>query len=172
MQVAQFWPGFDAKLADQQLAGPVVGRQGLGRAAAPVQGQHELCVEPLAEWLLGGEGLQLEDQVGMPGRDSGRHRPAIQRLQAQLLQARPGVAPQHVRRDIGQRFAPPQRQRLGEDPGRLRPVGHLHRFGALPGQAAEPEQVRLVLADPEQIARDPGLRSACHPQDREAGAGI
>jgi len=63
MQQGQFRAGINAEFLDQVLRGPLVGRQRLTLAAAPVQGQHELGPEPLPHRVGRSQVGQLRDQL-------------------------------------------------------------------------------------------------------------
>ena len=57
---------FDAQFLDQHRTGHAVDLEGLGLAARPVEGEHQLTAEPLAERMRGDQLLKLADQSGVP----------------------------------------------------------------------------------------------------------
>ena len=64
-EVTQFRAGLDPELLDQRAPGLPVGAQGVGLAARPVQGEHELLVEPLTQRHLSDQLGQLADRVAV-----------------------------------------------------------------------------------------------------------
>jgi hypothetical protein len=55
----------DAQLLSQELPGPLVGLQRLGLAPRAIQTQQQLPVQPLLQWVLSDQRLQLGDQLGV-----------------------------------------------------------------------------------------------------------
>ena len=93
MQVLEFGPGLDAKLVDEHPAHPVIGGQRVRLVAAPVQGEHQVGVQPLAQRELRDQRLQLRDRLRVPAQVQLRFQAPFHRLQTQLLQARYLAAP-------------------------------------------------------------------------------
>jgi hypothetical protein len=54
VQAPQRFPGIDAVLTGQQVAGTPAGVQCLRLPTAAVQRKHELAVQPLPQWTFGG----------------------------------------------------------------------------------------------------------------------
>ena len=65
MQRAQLRPGLDADLVDEHPARLAVGLERLGLAAGPVQREHALPVQPLAQRVLRGERIDLRQDLAM-----------------------------------------------------------------------------------------------------------
>ena len=65
VQVAQFAPWFDPEFVDERAACGLVGVQRLRLAAAPVEGEHQLAAQALAQRVLGDERLELARQLGV-----------------------------------------------------------------------------------------------------------
>ena len=87
VEVMQLGSWLDPELLDEDLARVAVGLQRVGLAAAAVQREHQLRVQPLAPRVLGRELLELGDQLRVaPGGEVGvdAH---LQRREALLLQA-------------------------------------------------------------------------------------
>ncbi len=59
LRVAQLTPELDAELLGQGSPGVLVGLERLRLAAGPIEGEHELAAQPLPQWMLGDECLQL-----------------------------------------------------------------------------------------------------------------
>ena len=54
----------DPQLVDERAAGFLIGAKRLGLAPRPVEREHQLAAEPLAERILLDEALQLADELG------------------------------------------------------------------------------------------------------------
>ena len=63
MELAQLPARLDAQLVDELPSGLLVHVERLGLPAAPVEREHQLRTEPLPQRMLGGERLELRDQV-------------------------------------------------------------------------------------------------------------
>ena len=70
VQVLQCFPGVDAELSGEQVAGAPVGGERLGLPAAAIQRQHELAVQPLPQRMACGQVLQ--SPVSASSRPSAR----------------------------------------------------------------------------------------------------
>ena len=72
MEVVELGAGLDPELVDEDVAGVAVGLERVGLAAAAIQGEHQVRVQPLAPRVLGRELLKLTDQFGVaPGGQVG-----------------------------------------------------------------------------------------------------
>jgi hypothetical protein len=156
LQVPQLGGGLHAQLPDQDPAGLLVCGQRLSPAAASRQGQHELGVETLPERILRRHRLQLRDELTVTAQMQARIDPPFDRLQPQLLPARHLLTVQQLARDIGKRRSPPQVQRLAQYVGRPLPSPGPHGRAAFLAQPREPQQVQLVIAEPDQVPRIAG----------------
>ena len=108
VEVVEFGARFDPELLDEDLAGVAIGLQRVGLAAAAIEREHQLGVQPLTPWVLGGELLELADQVGVaPGGELGvdAH---LDGGEALLLQARDLRRRERRGREVGQRRSAPQ----------------------------------------------------------------
>ena len=114
MQAPQRFPGVDAELAGEQVAGTPVGGQRLGLPAAAIQRQHELAVQPLPQRMLGGQLLQLAGERVVPAKRQVSIDPRLQRGEPQLLQAGRLGPGERVVGQVGQHPAAPQPQRLAQ----------------------------------------------------------
>jgi hypothetical protein len=155
-QLLQFPPGIHAELVGQGGAGPLVGGQRLGAPPGAVQRPHQQQPPLLPQRLVGQQPAQLGDHLAVPPAGDPGFKLQLGGGQPQLVQ--PFGLGLHVRRrrDVGQRGATPQRQRLGQQPrGRLRVAAGQH-LPALAEQRREPVHVQVVRADQQLVARRPG----------------
>ena len=112
MQPAQLRAGLDADLLHERRARAAVGLQRLRLPPGAIQREHQLPVQALAQRMLGDEPLELADQLAMaPVRELGVDR-LRERGQPQLLQPPDLRRRERLVGDVGQRRAPPQRERL------------------------------------------------------------
>ena len=112
MQVPELGSRFDADLLDERGARLTVGLQRLGLPSRAVEHEHPLRVEPLAQRLLRREHVELADDLAMPSRRYVALDRQLERRQAQLLQVADLSTRERLVRDVGQRCAAPERQRL------------------------------------------------------------
>jgi hypothetical protein len=66
VQESQFRPGLGAQLFDKHRAGILVGSQRLGLPPAPVQGEHQLPAQALAQRVRRHHFVQVREQPLMP----------------------------------------------------------------------------------------------------------
>jgi hypothetical protein len=156
VQLAQLGAGLGTELLDQHAAGALVILERLRLPSAADEGQHELGVKALPQPMLRGQRLQLRHQLGVAAEVQPGVRLPFHGLQPQLLQPRPLSAAQQLRRDVRQRIAPPQPERLAERRSGLLPVVGPHRGGALAAKTGEAQQVHLFLACLNQVAGETG----------------
>jgi hypothetical protein len=151
VQGAQLGAWFDAHVGGDELAGVVVSSQGVGLPARAVQGEHVQGVQVLIQRVGTGELAEFGDGFGVAAEVQAGLQPDLQCLQPQLTEPVPFSLPERVGRYVGERLAPPQRQRgaglcLSLGPGpvtRSRPgVGD---------QCLEPGDVQLARADLNQV---------------------
>jgi hypothetical protein len=177
VQVPQPGPGLDAELGDQHIAGALVGGQRLALPPAPVQGQHQLPVQALAQRMAGGQLPQLGNQLLVMAPAQLTLDPPVQRLHMQLFQVRQPLIAQQLGGHVRQRRAAPQSQRLRRGPRRLRPPARASRRARVPGQRLEPGRIQLIAPDRDHITggtghdprRDPLIKLP--PQPHHEGAG-
>ncbi|MCJ8503509.1 hypothetical protein MRU69_01335 [Kocuria flava] len=176
LQVLQGRGGIQAQLAGEAPAQRGVALERLGRPPGAVEGGHEQPVGALPQRLPDHEVLEGGHRVvDRPGAQR-QHRPVLHGPQAQLLQARGLGGGETVVGELGVGGPAPQRQRLVEDPGRLR-----RRHPGGPGaQGLEPAGVDRPGRQRQPVARRPGphglsAQDRAQPRDdgvqRPAGAG-
>jgi hypothetical protein len=110
LELPQLRPRLDPQFVDQELPSPAHRLEGVRLAARPVQGDHQLPAQPLAQGVLGHERLQLADQVLAAPAGQPRGEPLLDRLHVKLLQARDLALRELVEAVVGERVASP----LGE----------------------------------------------------------
>ena len=119
MEVMELGARLDPELLDEHLARVAVGLQRVGLAAAAIQREHQLRVQPLAPRVLAGELLKLADQFGVaPGGEVGLDA-HLHGREVLLLQARDLSRRERRGGELGQRRPPPQPQRLAQLRGRI-----------------------------------------------------
>ena len=111
LQPAQFGGRVQAEVLGKRLADPVIYGQRVSLPAAPVQGQHQLTVRPLAQRLLRNDGLQFGDHVRVAARGQFQLDTFLRCGEAELGQP-VGLAQGPLPLgELRQRFASPQPQR-------------------------------------------------------------
>jgi hypothetical protein len=122
MEPVQLRTGLHADLLHERGARDTVRRERLRLAAAPVQREHPLRVEPLAQRVRGHERVELGDHVGVPARGQVGLDGRLGRARPQLLQPADLRSGERLVGDVGQRVAAPQRERLARLPARHEPL--------------------------------------------------
>ena len=174
LEARQRRAGLEPELRDERLAGVAIDGERLGLPAAPVEGQHELAARALAERLLRDQPLELGDQRAVPAEREVRLDALLESGDPQLLELRDVQLQGRLVRDVGERGAAPQPQRLAQLLRRaLREAGG-ERPAAVLDEPLEPLGVELAGADPEQVAGGAGHeragRARSRPPASSAGA--
>ena len=151
LQPLQRGAGLETELLDEHLARLLVDAESFRLTAGPVEREHELRAQPLAERVLGDERLELGDEVCMtPELELGLD-PVLGGSQPQLLEpCRLGARERRVR-EVGEHRPPPELERVTQ-PGRSlrRVAGGQHRSRLL-DQALEAIRVQLAHLDPQHV---------------------
>ena len=144
LQRAELLARFEAELVDECGARVVVGRERVGLPARPVERQHQLSGEALAQ-RVGPDGRRdLPGELGVPAGGEVVREASLERGQAQLLEPR-DLGPGEVHeREVGECRTAPERERLA--------------VAVLRDQLAEAVQVQLPGLDTQDVAGDPRLQ--------------
>ena len=152
LQLGELLARLEPELVDERRARVAVRRERLGLAARAVQRQHQLPGEPLAQRVVADGRRELADELGVPAVGELALEAALERGQAQLLEPRDLALGEVLEREIGERRAAPERQRLrvarpartarGSGAGRARRARHAARSRA----AASPAVRRRAAA--------------------------
>jgi hypothetical protein len=156
MQLAQRAPRLDPELLDQRRARGLVGLERIRLAPGAIEGEHQLCVQPLAQRMPGGERLEPTDDSGVLAGGEVGVDPLLERAEAQLLELRRVRPGEGLVGEVGQRRPAPQRKRLAQPRGRGRGIG----VGRLRDQRLKTGQVELGRPDVEHIAGRAGHQPA------------
>ncbi len=132
-------------------------------AARAVQGPHQQDPQVFPERMVGQEPAQLGYDLGGPAAGQLRGDPQLGGVQAPLGQAFGLRVDERRRRDVGQRAAPPERERLGEQADRALRISGRKRAPTVMDQGVEDLEVAVRVAQAELIARSAG------PQDAAVG---
>ena len=153
--------GSRPRSSSQRAAEVVVDRERVGVAAGPVEREHRLPAQALAQRKPGDLGRQLADQLCVTARHQVRLDAVLEARQPQLVEAvalelREGLG------ELGERLAAPERQRLAQPLRGGRPP-RPHRAPRGPSGAADRSGRRRSPPDrPRRDSRAGGSR-APHP---------
>ena len=111
MGIAQLPGRLDAQFLDQHAASIAVDGQGLRLPPAPVQREHQLSTQPLAQRMLADERLQLTDKLGVASQSQVGIDPVGDSRNPQLVQPADRGLGERLVVDIGERRAAPHAQR-------------------------------------------------------------
>ena len=132
-------------------ASVAVDLQRFGLAAGAVEGEHLLAADPLARRVLGGAGRELDQQVGVAAACEVGVDAILDRLEPALVEARRVLLHGGLVRDVGERVAVPQVERLAQEPRGGVGVAVVERGATAVGERREALRVELVGADLERV---------------------
>ena len=156
LQLSEARRRIDSQLVAELGSQLLEDRERLGVPSLPVQRQHQLAAEALAERVARDEALQLLRDVAMRGRARAPRRPGPRR-RASRSSSRCAARRRGERlRELAERGPAPERARRGEALGRRDRVAVGERLAALLAQALEPQQVDRLRRDLEPVARADG----------------
>ena len=144
MELAQLPARLDAELVDERPSGGLVDVERLGLPTAPVEREHQQRAEPLTQRMLGGERLELRDQVWPATEREICLDPFLENRQPPFLEAADLLPRETGVGDVGQGRATPQREGVDQLPA------------PLAGEALETLGVELVGFDPDRVPGRPG----------------
>ena len=190
LQPPQLRPRLEADLLVEHPPRRGVGLERLGLPPRPVQRDHELRVEALAQRVAPHERPQLRHQrVVAPEREVGVDA-QLERLLALLVELGQRRRGERLVLEVAQEPAAPQRERGTQFLGGLRGPARLQVLAPRPPQRGEPPRVGLLRRDRGQVAgrarhhapraararvaggrRAAGARSRRPPADRRPTAG-
>jgi hypothetical protein len=156
VEPAQLGAGLDADLLDQRGPGRAVGLERVGLAAAAVQREHPLRVQPLAQRLCEHQRLELADHVAVASRLEVALDRELGGAQPQLFQPADLGGGERLAGDVVERGPAPQRQRLARPPGGDEPLEarHVELVGC------EPQLVTVATRDDVHAVAGRGERLA------------
>ena len=137
MQAAELGRRLDADLLDQRRPGVPVGLERLGLAAAAVQREHALRVQPLAQRVLGQQRVDLADELVVAAGGEVRVDRELGGGEPQLLEPADLRVGERLVGDVRERVAAEQRERLARRAPaapRLRPPARPRRPAARGGR--------------------------------------
>nr|BFF03905.1 hypothetical protein GCM10020241_55800 [Streptoalloteichus tenebrarius] len=149
MQGDQVGARVDPQLVGQPVPQVAVAVQRLALPARPVQGHELRRAQALAQRVLRDQVGQLADQYAVVAQREPRLGLLLQRDQPQLLQPPDHRGEQRAVGEVGERRAPPQRERLGQQVGPRPRVLARPRLGR---QGREPLRVHGLGVDAQQVA--------------------
>jgi hypothetical protein len=146
----------DAELVEQLAPRALEALEGVHLAARPVQRDHQLLVEALAQGMLVHERLELGHERRMAAQREVRLDPALERGDPRLLEARNLRLGKSLIREVGEDWSAPEPQRRFQQGARLAWLASLKCLLTLRSEFLEPVAVDLVGFDHEQIATPAG----------------
>ena len=131
----------DPQLFDEGATRVPVDVERLGLTSRPVEREHQLGTQPLAEGMFESERFELRGQLGVLAERELGLDPVLERGQAQLLEPHDFGFGKRLERQIRQRPAPPERECGGEPLSGIRCVAVGERGTPLVDQALEAHEV-------------------------------
>ena len=123
----------------------------------PVEGEHLLRAQPLAQRMAGDQGLELPDDVRVIAEREIGLDPPLQRRRPLLLEARPLVAREGLR-ELRQGRATPEPESPSKQLGRGAGVSVGERLAPRRDEPLKPPEIELLVGDFEHVAGRPRLQ--------------
>ena len=114
LQLLELGPRVEAQLVEQRLAGGAIRGERVGLAAGSVEGEHQLSARPLAERVRLDDRLELGDELRVAAEREVGLDPLLEHDGAQLLETGDLGLCERLVREVGERGAAPERERLAE----------------------------------------------------------
>ena len=111
MEVAKLRARLETELADEPVASGAVGLERISLAAAAVQRQHPLSVEPLAQRVVCDQGVELGERLGVTAMPQVDLDGGLEGAQPKLVEAPDLGRGERLVRNVGERRSPPQPHR-------------------------------------------------------------
>jgi hypothetical protein len=172
----------ESELRIESLAHVAENVERLGLASAAIEREHQLAAEAFAEGMLGGQGSQLADELGVSSELEVGVNALLERGQAKLFESCRLDGREGLGRDARKRWSAPEREGVGEHARTLRRL----ELRGLSDEVLEAVEVELsgidadriagcaacnpvaeYLAQPQDVVLQSGLRqlrAACRPQ--------
>src|SRR5207247_5472563 len=149
--LAQLSSWLDPELVDEEAASCVIGVESLRLAPGAVERAHQLAAQVLSERMLRDQGLELARELRMVSELKLGPDPLLDCDQVQLFQPGDLGLGERLVGEIGERGAPPERERLGEQiRGLARSTGS-EGASAFGEQGLEAMKVELAGLEAEHI---------------------
>ena len=104
----------DPELLEQGRSSLAIHLEGLGLTPRAIEREHELAAQPLAQRMLGHEGLELADEVVVAAEREVGVDPALERRDAKLLELEDRRLGERLVGEVGEGRSAPQRERLAQ----------------------------------------------------------
>ena len=112
LELAQLRPRLEPELAHHAVAAGAHRLERFCLASRPVQGDHQVGAQPLPQWMLADEALQLSDEVGIPPPRQVGGQAFLDRFETQLLESGDLPVGEVVEPMLRQHIPAPECQRL------------------------------------------------------------
>ncbi len=155
LQATQLLAGLEPQFSREHVSGPAICRQGVHLPAAPIQREHELPPQTLAQRMLGDELLEFGDEPLVATDLKLRFDSFLEGFEAQLGQPRNLCLCERLVHKVGIRIPPPQRKALGEPVSGLRRSLLRERLTTLGQVSFEPHGVELAGIERERVPSRP-----------------
>ena len=143
----------DPELLDERLPSLPIDGQRVGLPARPVEREHQLLAEPLAEGMGSDELLQLADELRMSAQREVRVDPPFDRREPDLLEPLDRRPRERLVREVGQRSTAPEAERRSQELRGLLRVPSATRLRRSLRQPLEAVQVELVGSEAQDVSR-------------------
>ena len=166
-ELAQRRTGLETELVGEQVPGALERTQAVGLSVAPVEREHQLSPEALAQWMLEDEAFELGRDGLVLARGQIGVDAVLRRGQSHLFESGPVRLGELLEREVLQRRVPPQRQAgVKRDPGIDVSSGN-ELFVALLGESGEPLRIDPFGIDLQDVTAVAGFDGCVDEQATE-----
>ena len=152
LEVLEPRPRLDPEPLDEHAPRVLVRVKRLGLASRAVEGEHQLAAQSLAERVGGDQRLELADELVVTAERELSLDAQLLRDELELLESGDRGLRERLVREVGERSAAPEGERLAELRRRLRDVPALKVAFGLGQQPLEPLQIQPVRPDADHVA--------------------
>jgi hypothetical protein len=161
LEVPELGTGLDPELVDKRPAGVPEGPKSIGLTAGPIQGKHQLRVEPLTQWHSFDQIRQLTDRVSVAAQPELQLHPTFGRRPPQLVEARDLATGEVHAGDIFERITPPKTKGARNLIKRVEKLclgAEAVQMRKGPHRCLEPMGIDVLRLGHQRIATGPGLQ--------------
>jgi hypothetical protein len=155
LQLLESGPRLDPELLRQSAAAGLEGREGLGLATRPVEREHQLAEQALAEGMLPMQGLELRDQLAAVADREIRLEAFLECLQPSVFELLHRLLRELLVLEVGERGAAPEREGLPQQVGSRGRIPPGERLAASAEEVLEAVEVQFARLHTQGVARRP-----------------
>ena len=152
LQLLQRLSRLDTELVDERAPRVLVDVERLRLAPRPVERQHQLGAQSLAQRVLGDERLELAGEAAVTSERQVGLDPVLERREVQLLESHDGRLGERLVREVGKSRAAPEAQRLAKTACCAPGITRRGSSSSVRDESLEAVQIQLVGLELDDVA--------------------